>query len=1137
MASVVVQRATSEPELLRWRASTHPERLAFTFLADGTTETQTLTYSQLDSSACGIAVALTDAGVQAGDRVVLLVPAGVDFLKAYWGCLYAGAIAVPCPPAVTKRTAPRVQRILEDARPSLVIGAAAVRAWLDDIDSTPGAHPSAWLSLQEATLANPAEYREREFPEDAGALLQYTSGSTTTPKGVLVTHGNLLANQEMICKAMGHSETSAFVSWLPQYHDMGLIGNLMQPLHLGTHCVFMPPEVFLRNPVLWLRAISRYRAHTSGAPDFGYALCARRISAADMQDVDLRSWEVAYNGAEPVRASTMRRFSQAFAPFGFAQRAFYPTFGLAEATLMVSGGRKGEGPAVVHVDVGALAQNLVRFVDPGAEAVEVVSCGRALEHETICIVEPRTRIVLPAGQVGEVWVTGPNVAAGYWEHSAETEGVFQAALARGSGRYLRTGDLGFLHEEQLYITGRIKDLLVLRGRNVYPNDIEAAIESSDPLFSVGGCAAFSVDTEAEEALVVVAETPPMSARKRGLPAIAKAVSIVAEVFGVGIQEMALVARGSIPRTTSGKVQRIECRERFHSDRLKVFMRWVRGSQVADSPNMRHDPEPRALSLRPDRPPDRIANWLATRLAEACNLPRQSIDFARPVTSYGLDSIRAIELQHDLERTFGVTLSPSYLLSGRSVLSAAHDVAAESARSVPAASGDVKYPGMSFGQWAIWFEQQAFPTSGAYNLFVALSVVSGFDASLLQSALRALCMRHELLRTVFPMGDAGPEPRLISLGSIRLAEIDSHATDAEFQEVLSTHAHQVFDLELGPLVRVTLFRRAAQHPVVLFVVHHIIADLWSMARLVSELIASCCTSPGARISEPEPTRSFSEVVALEHALISGAEGERLWSFWKQRIPSPEERAELPVDLPRKRCTSRESGTLHFDLDPSVAERLRHAAAHHGMTCFTLLASAVATLISRWLRTDRVLLGTLAAGRTQADSERIVGHFANPLLLNLMLPLDLPWAERARRVNDEVRSALDHQAFPFWSLVQRACPPRELYRSAFFDVMFAYQQLPSHPELAPCILGRRSTSISLHGATFESVPLVGRECRYDLTFYLVESADGFEGSVVYDRGLFYAETMSGLLDHFVATVDELLLHMPPVRALRQASASDS
>jgi len=514
-------------ELLRERARETPAQIALTFLADGEHETLSWSYGELDRQARAIAVHLRSR-LEPADRVVLPYPPGLEFVAAFFGCLYAGMIAVPMPAAHPRRSAERMAAVAADCRPALVLGPQT------DIEAD-GA--DAW---EPPALA-----------ADGIAFLQYTSGSTARPKGVKVTHANLLANLAMIQAAEANDASSRGLSWLPAYHDMGLIEGILQPLYAGYPAWLMPPTAFLQRPLRWLEAISRLRISVSGAPDFAYALCARRIADEELARLDLRSWRVAYNGSEPVSARTLAAFARRFAPCGFHEAALRPVYGLAEATLLVSASRAAHAsPRALALDAAALAKGRVEIAATGdAAAVSIVSCGPPVQGTEISI-------RAPDGQVGEIQVSGPAVTRGYW-----SQGHAPGPLG--------TGDLGFLHQGELYVTGRLKDLVILRGRKLYPQDIERSVEECHG--AIEGAVAFAVQEEHVDRLIVLAEV------ERGadddwdgvLHAIADAVFRRHEC---AIAATVLVRRRTLPRTSSGKLMRFRCREQFLGATLQEIAR-------------------------------------------------------------------------------------------------------------------------------------------------------------------------------------------------------------------------------------------------------------------------------------------------------------------------------------------------------------------------------------------------------------------------------------------------------------------------------------------------------------------------------------------------------------------------------------
>ena len=561
--------------LLRQQADRYADKVAFRFAPDGADEQDSLTYTDLDRRARAIAAGLQQHGA-AGRRVLVVCRPGLDSVAAYFGCLYAGAVAVP----VQDRLA-RLAVIAPDARAALVVADSATQDKLKATVDGLGKRPLRWLN-PESPDADPDSWVPPDVDADTMAMLQYTSGSTRAPKGVVLTHGNLLANLLAIHQAWGGDDRDVAVCWLPQHHDMGLIGGILQSVYVGGATVLMDPAAFITGPMRWLAAMSRFHATMATAPDFAYRLCVERSTPAERAALDLSHWRTAMNGAEPVQASTLREFAEAFAPAGFRPQTFMPVYGLAEATLLVSGGSDSPTPVIRRIDRAALGEDRVVELShteaaDKTGAVELVGCGRPRGGQRIVVVDPETRRLREPDQVGELWISGPCVARGYRGKPEDTEQVFGGYLAgTGEGPFLRTGDLGFLRDGEVFITGRCKDLIIIAGNNYYPNDIEKTVQSAHRVLSAGRGAAFSVAPQpgGSEKLVVVQEAQAPSGEAADFDGVLKAIrAAVTRHHGVGPHTLVLVAAGSIPTTSSGKIRRQAARQRFLDGGFTPLAAW------------------------------------------------------------------------------------------------------------------------------------------------------------------------------------------------------------------------------------------------------------------------------------------------------------------------------------------------------------------------------------------------------------------------------------------------------------------------------------------------------------------------------------------------------------------------------------
>lgn len=534
---------------------------------DGEYEEVVITYQELDRRARSIGAFLQQF-TKAGDRALLLFPPGLDFIAAYFGCLYARIIAVPAYPPHNARLEKSIRltrHIVDDARPALALISSSLFSAINSADSVKDIFADTRLVAIDSIETNDwcEKWREQKIGTNEIAFLQYTSGSTTTPRGVIVTHGNLLHNLELIERSFGQSSQSHAVIWLPPYHDMGLVGGILQPLFSGYPVTLMPHLMFLQRPYRWLEAISRFQSTTSGGPNFAYDLCVRKIKPEQRASLDLSCWEVAFNGAEPVYYKSLDQFADYFGPCGFRREAFLPCYGLAESTLLVSGGPKSKLPEIKCLENSPLEQNQVSFCDESTTNKRVlVGCGHYQPDQHIKIVDPVTLKPSPANEVGEIWLRGPSVASGYWNKSSDTKLTFNAHLSgTGEGPFLRTGDLGFVHDGELFITGRMKSLIISEGKNHYPHDIERTVEESNEAIKPGSCAVFSVNNFSAEQVIVIVELAHND--KLNHDKIRKDIrNSISACHDLKVNDIRIIAPGKIPRTTSGKIKHHLCKENY-----------------------------------------------------------------------------------------------------------------------------------------------------------------------------------------------------------------------------------------------------------------------------------------------------------------------------------------------------------------------------------------------------------------------------------------------------------------------------------------------------------------------------------------------------------------------------------------------
>lgn len=663
-----------EPELLidrlRQHATQQGDRVAYTFLHERASA-ESITFAELDQQARELAGCLS-AFASPGDRAVLLYASGLDFVKAFLACLYAGVIAVPAQVVRRKRAVDRLRSIIQSARPAITLTTA------DDAEQTREAlmlltSELPLLATDELGQGPSEQWVAPQLDASAPAFLQYTSGSTGEPKGVIVTHRNIVENERVIQAAFGFTRESVMVSWLPVFHDMGLIGGVLQALFTGFHAVLIPPVAFLKKPVVWLKAISDYRGTCTGSPDFGWGLAARAVTDDEKGQLDLSCLVTAYNGSEPVRADTLERFARAFAPCGFRREMFFPCYGMAETTLFVSGGPPLRDPRVLTLRTAELETHRIVGCEPGTPGSQpFVGCGHVWRDTRIEIVDPASCARVADGRVGEIWVSASYVCAGYWQQPDASAAVFAGMLAdTEEGPFLRTGDLGFMRDRELFVTGRLKDLIIIRGRNLYPHDVERLVEREVDFVQPNMCAAFAVDREGQESLALVLEADTafeavLSEARLSpgtqAPELRKIVSDLSEAilreFEVAVREVAIVRPGAFPRTTSGKVQRSQCRSRLESGDLDVLAIW--GDSMVERLVATASPKPtdpvvvavdRAAGLRA-----MLSESVTDIVRNTLKLPLDYIEPDQPLTALGMDSLGMATLATAIEERTGVKIS-------------------------------------------------------------------------------------------------------------------------------------------------------------------------------------------------------------------------------------------------------------------------------------------------------------------------------------------------------------------------------------------------------------------------------------------------------------------------------------------------
>ncbi len=643
--------------ILRQRATVEPERVAFRLQTNAGEAPQFITYGALDRQARAIAALLQQQGAT-GERALLLYPFGLEFVAAFYGCLYAGVVATPLYPPRPNRPDPRLTAVTVDAQATFALTTAKIAATAVVDQNTGAMQQLRWLATDTIDTANAQEWQEGLPEPTALAFLQYTSGSTGTPKGVMVSHANVMHNAAMIHTAFALTPRSTGLMWTPFYHDMGLIGGVIEPIYAGNLATFLPPVDFLQQPIRWLRTISDERITVSGGPNFAYELCTNTIMPDQFEGLDLTCWEVAFSGAEPVRAGTLERFAAKFAPYGFRFAAFTPCFGMAESTVMTTCTPQAQPPVILTCDAQALTHHRLKTIpatDDTAAPQRLVSSGRPWCNQTVRIVHPEGRTLCSPDEVGEIWIAGPSVTGGYWNRPQESAETFGAYLAdTGEGPFLRSGDLGFLQDGELFVTGRCKDLIIIRGRNYYPQDLELTVEGAHPALQPHAVAAFTITQDDEEQLVIAAEIARTQVRAIDTETVLAAIRrTISQEYQLAVSAILLLRPGRMLKTSSGKLQRRAMRQAYLEGALESIAHWTHSPRTNDTnpPALSPPTATNANPAQPALPPTEqmIQAWIAAQLAQRLGTGPTTLDLHKPFADYGLDSVAAVELVHTLRQ--------------------------------------------------------------------------------------------------------------------------------------------------------------------------------------------------------------------------------------------------------------------------------------------------------------------------------------------------------------------------------------------------------------------------------------------------------------------------------------------------------
>jgi FkbH-like protein len=1096
-------------DLVLARAQNEPERVAFIFLSDGETEKERIAYGELHRRACAVGGYLQDSAT-VGERALLLLPSGLDFLVSFLGALYAGMIAVPAYPPGVSRTdgkAKRFQSILRDAQPAKVLTTTQIAKRLQSRDEQ---LPENIELVRSGTVDDSwaDRWRRPAVTAESTAFLQYTSGSTALPKGVMVSHRNILQNERMIQTQCSQTAESTVVSWLPQYHDMGLIGSLLQPLYVGSLGVFMSPSAFLHQPICWMKAISRYRAHSSGGPNFAYDLSVSRTTEDQRKGLDLSSWRVAFNGAEPVRSATIERFSRTFEPYGFQRKSFFPCYGLAEATLIVTG---RSGVRTIERDFGDGVNGLVK-------AREFVSSGTPVADTQVIIVDPGTMEPSQGSEIGEIWVHSPSVASGYWNQEELTRQIFGASLPGRPGSFLRTGDLGFLADGELMIAGRLKDLIIIRGENHNPEDMELSAAESHAALRFQQGAAFTVDIGGSEELVVLCGVD--RSNRDDLRDVARRVrDAVSRNHGVLVHTVLLVDPLVIPRTSSGKVQRHLCRTQYLTRAFAVLLQDAVSSERGEAVMV-----PAGLSSH-DGVAASLESALRHEIASAMRVSPAHLSLKRPLTELGLDSAVAADIHQRLLQRFNTDMPPTTLLSGvtLSEILVAVRVKSQAPQPRETESGVVaKTPGervvgLSVEQQRLWLLSSFSHHKAAYNVSAGLPITGQLDPEVLRRAMEEIVRRNEILRARFTSTPAGPVLHIAESCEIAWSHDAIPATPPEDRERITRNAglRQAaipFDLEAGPLLRVQLLEFAPGDFQFLVCAHHIIMDAESFRILFEQLARihkTLASGPLPALVEPMRPMTDQQSRDLKNE-------QRHLEYWRREL------ADLPGplifsrDKPLAGDQAEAVGSFRFSIARETTAGLREFGRENSSTLFMLLLSGWNAMFHRWSGRRDWISGVPVTGRGRRELRDVMGSFAYPLLLRANVSPDMTLQKLMETTRASLLRAYEHQDVEFTRVVESLRGQGRSSRSPLVQLMFSFIKTPDGPQITEDVV-------------FGTPQLIRTTTDIELFVTLTERREHIEGTIFYQSTVLKATQVQQMVEGFAVMLDALVLH--PERALSE------
>lgn len=1109
-----------------------PDKNAFTYLTDGEIINEKyLSYKEISECSKIIGGYLQEYNLQE-ERALLLYPQGLDYVKGFLGCLFGNVIAVPAYPPEKNKNLKRLLSIINDAKATVILTTSEL---LDEIKEMLSGQDEKignlkWIATDTLDLIYSEKWKYPEINDKTIAFLQYTSGSTSSPKGVMVTHHNLLHNQEYLVHTFGSDKNSVLISWLPLFHDMGLISKVLHTIYCEARCILMDPMDFVEKPLRWLKAISHYGGTISGVPNFAYELCAEKITEEEKLSLDLSTWRCAFNGAEPIRYGTYLRFFNAFKNCGFRIEACNPIYGLAEATLIFSAGTNDEIPKKIILDKEALNENrILEYENENSNSKTVPSCGKVLLDSIVKVINPQTLTEVKSNEVGEIWVMNPSVARGYWNRPDSTKEIFKAYVTNGDGPYLRTGDLGFIKEEEVYITGRKKDLIIVNGKNYYPQDFEYLSEVSDPALRPGNVAAFSIDYERTTKVVLLQEVRHNYSNQmtKNIEEIAyKIRSSINNQYDLNIDEIIFIKSGTIPKTSSGKIQRHGARLGYLNGELEIIGSDTLELKYSNSDTILPVDKNFLLNIKKVERINIIENKIIEISKNLFGL-KQKISLETVLNKIGINSLKAVDFSNLVYEIFDTKVSMTFFLRDNNLKKIVEQIdqkiLEENEPILESLNKDKKVE-LSYGQQALWYIQKLNPTNTAYNLSFPMLIKSKLDIPALERSLQQVINRHSVLRTSYVEENGSVFQSISQVKKLVLEYevVDESLINSKIRALIEDYVYYPFNLSTESGIRFKLYKLKDEKYILLIVAHHIIMDFWSVEILLKELFDFYkLETTGEMPNLKEIDVKYTDYTLWQNKLLQSDKGDILRNYWKEKLDNDLPTLDLNTDYKRPKIQTFNGNTYSFNLDTSVTKMLNEISKKSNSTLYVTLLSAYHAFLHLLTGQNEILIGSPVNNRVRPELKQLVGYLTNPVVMKSTFNTDLKFLDLLGSVKSDVLNSLEHQELPFPNIMSEINYKRDSSRSPIFQTMFVFQKSNINDDFTPVLFGL-TEEVNFGDIRIQPFSIQEKTSQFELELEVIEYKEELFFKWKYNTDLFSENTIVRFANYFTNFLNQISLN---------------